>query len=134
MYSARSSRLTFGNQMRSNSTKKEFQSKQERFISLCLLISRVVLQTDYPYAKNVSAILSEAAGILVNSDSVIEKREAAGSVRHLFHKDGIGDWPGPKEHDSWDNDLNQLYDLSTIYAEIKYKEFFTEQDSGEGLG
>jgi hypothetical protein len=57
-----------------------------------------------------------------------DKRSAGGSIRSLFHKDGFHEYSAPAGFPSWNSDLHELFDLSSLYAESKYSSLFAEQD------
>jgi len=109
---------------------EEFKIKQGRLIDLLASVSDGVLRTEYPHAKNISELFRQIANILGSDSTLEEKRGYAGSIRSAFHKDGFQDWPGPENYVTWDEDTEELYDLSTIYSERKYIGVVTEQTSG----
>jgi hypothetical protein len=109
---------------------KEFNSKRDRLIALLTSVSEGVLRTKYPDAKNVSEHLCHIADILGGNATLEEKRRGGATIRSVFHKEGFQDWPGPKLYKMWHQDTEELYNLSTIYSESKYKGVVTEQDSG----
>ncbi len=104
-----------------NDLRQEFDEKVKRLVNLCRKVADGVLLTNYNYSKNVRDVLLDVAEILVSEKDVDAKKLACGSIRHLFHKEGFHEGPGPKNYKDWDNDLDELYDLSTIFNELKYQ-------------
>jgi hypothetical protein len=116
-----------------NKLSDEFQAKRQRLIYLCRTIADAVMRTDYRNAKEVQVLLLEAGLIIEESTTIDDQRSAGGSIRSLFHKEGFHEYPGPVDFPSWDSDLSELFDLSSLYAEAKYKKLYAEHDNqGDG--
>src|SRR5690349_10925108 len=105
-----------------NQLKQEFLRKQMILITLCEKIAEAITRTEYPYASNVRACLLEGSEVFKSISSLDEKRAAGGSIRGLFHKEGFNDYPGPPDYPNWEAEVHELYNLSWLYAESKYKE------------
>jgi hypothetical protein len=107
--------------------KQEFFQKQTRLITLCEKIAEAVTQTEYLYATNVRTCLLEESKVLKGISSLDDKRAAGGSIRSLFHKEGFHEYSGPPDYSKWKVEVDELYNLSWLYAESKYRELHAEQ-------
>ena len=107
--------------------KQEFLQKQTRLVTLCGKIAEAVIQTEYRYASNIRSCLLEESNVLKCISSLEDKRAAGGSIRSLFHKEGFHEYPGPPDYTKWEAEVNELYNLSWLYAETKYRELHAER-------
>jgi hypothetical protein len=101
----------------------EFEAKRSRLITLAESIASVVHRTDYWDSASVSKTLNEAATILKSSAPLEDKRSAGARIRGLFHKEGFHDYPPQNGFEDWDSAMDELFSLSTIYAETRYRSF-----------
>jgi hypothetical protein len=110
----------------SDQLKQEFLRKQMRLIALCEKIAQAVTQTEYPYASNARACLLQESVVIKDDSSLDDKRASGGSIRSLFHKEGFYEYPGPPDYPNWEAEVDELYNLSWLYAESKYRELYSE--------
>jgi len=85
------------------------------------------MRTEYRNANEVQKILHDAAQIFEENAPLDDKRLAQRSIRNLFHKEGFHEYPGPVDLPSWDSDTSELFELTSLYSEAKYKIIYAEQ-------
>lgn len=98
-----------------------FDADRQRLADACERVASAARRSNFSL-PTVAERISAVAVVLKGSYSWEDQSAAAASLRGFFHRDGIDDVPGPPDTPSWAADLHLLDQLSTIFAELRYRE------------